>query len=81
MCELTQQGVSSRAYVPGPCSPRERVFRQHWIASTYLRPAFSDDSRWVAYHLDLPCDEARELREADSPVPRRVQLLNFADGR
>ena len=42
-----------------------------------LQPAFSDDSRWVAYFVDMPYAEAKKLRDADKPVTREVQLRNL----
>lgn len=49
------------------------------IASA-LQPAFSDDSRWVAYFVDLPYAEAKKLRDADKPVTRDVQLRHLDTG-
>lgn len=43
-------------------------------------PRFSDDSRWIAYFVDVPYDEAQELQRQDEPRPRQVQLLNLASG-
>ena len=45
-----------------------------------LQPAFSDDSRWVAYFVDLPYAEAKKLRDGDKPVTREVQLRNLDTG-
>ena len=45
-----------------------------------LQAAFSDDSRWVAYFVELPYDEAKKLRDAKKPVPRKVQLLDLQNG-
>ncbi len=41
---------------------------------------FSDDSRWVAYFVDLTFDEAQKLRREEAPRPRTVQLLNLVSG-
>ena len=41
---------------------------------------FSDDSRWLAFLLDLPFDEAEELRVEGKPRPRQVQLLELTTG-
>lgn len=40
--------------------------------------AFSDDSRWVAYFVELPYAEAKKLRDAKKPVPRKAQLMDLA---
>lgn len=45
-----------------------------------LQPAFSDDSRWVAYFVDLPYADAKKLRDGDKPVTREVQLRNLDTG-
>jgi dipeptidyl aminopeptidase/acylaminoacyl peptidase len=42
--------------------------------------AFSDDAKWIAYNLELPYAEAKKLRDANKPVPRRVVLMNLATG-
>lgn len=44
------------------------------------QPAFSDDSQWVAYFVDLPYADAKKLRDADKPVTRDAQLRNLATG-
>ena len=41
---------------------------------------FSDDSRWLAFFIDLPFDEAEELRVEGKPRPRQVQLLDLSSG-
>ena len=43
-------------------------------------PHFSDDSRWVAYFVDLPYEEAEKLRDQGEPRPRKVQLLDLSSG-
>jgi dienelactone hydrolase len=45
-----------------------------------LQPAFSDDSQWIAYFVDLPYPDAKKLRDADKPVTREVQVRNLATG-
>lgn len=45
-----------------------------------VQPAFSDDSRWVAYYVELPYAEAKKLRDASKPVPRKAQLLDLQTG-
>jgi dipeptidyl aminopeptidase/acylaminoacyl peptidase len=44
------------------------------------QPVFSEDSRWVAYAIELPYDEARRLRDAGRPTPRRAQLMDLRSG-
>jgi dipeptidyl aminopeptidase/acylaminoacyl peptidase len=46
------------------------------------QPVFSDDSRWVAYFIELPYAEAKKLREASPPRPvtRKAQLMDLATG-
>ena len=43
-------------------------------------PRFSDDSRWVAFFIDLPFDEAEKLRAEGNPRPRQVRLLDLTGG-
>ena len=43
-------------------------------------PQLSDDSKWVAYFLNLPFAEAEKLRKGNKPVPRKVELMNLASG-
>lgn len=43
-------------------------------------PAFSDDSKWVAYFVDLPDKEQKKLQKDKKPVPRKVELLNLETG-
>lgn len=45
-----------------------------------ISPAFSDDSRWVAYKVDLDRKEAKKLKEKKKPVQQKVQLLNLETG-
>jgi hypothetical protein len=44
-------------------------------------PAFSDDSAWAAYVVNLPRKEADKLRKARKPVPRAVELIDLASGK
>ena len=44
------------------------------------QPALSDDSRWVAYFVELPFEEARKLREGSRPVTRKAQLMDLRTG-
>ena len=41
---------------------------------------FSDDSRWVAFFVDLASDEAEKLRVAGQPRSRQVRLIELATG-
>ncbi|HJU72471.1 MAG TPA: prolyl oligopeptidase family serine peptidase [Gemmatimonadaceae bacterium] len=45
-----------------------------------LQATFSDDSKWIAYFVDLAYAEAKKLRESDKPVTRDVQLRNLDTG-
>ncbi len=44
------------------------------------QPAFSDDSRCVAYFLELPYAEAKKLRDGSKPVTRKAQLMDLQTG-
>lgn len=44
------------------------------------RPRFSDDSRWLAFSLTVPFDEAERLRAGNDPVPQKVGLLDLSNG-
>jgi dipeptidyl aminopeptidase/acylaminoacyl peptidase len=44
------------------------------------QPAFSDDSRWLAYFVELPYADAKKLRDGNKPVTRRAQLLDLEKG-
>ena len=44
------------------------------------QPAFSENSRWAAYLIDLPKEKAEELREARKPVLSKAELLNLSTG-
>ncbi|MFC1728948.1 alpha/beta hydrolase family protein [candidate division KSB1 bacterium] len=41
------------------------------------RPVFSDDSKWVAYYVNLPDKEQEKLREAKKPVTTKAELMNL----
>ncbi len=41
---------------------------------------FSDDSKWVAYMVTLPFEEAEKLREDNKPVPNKAELMNLETG-
>lgn len=43
-------------------------------------PLFSDDSRWVAYSIAKPFEEAEKLRKDRKPVPEQAGLLNLESG-
>jgi len=42
--------------------------------------AFSDNSKWVAYFIDLPDKEKKKLQKEKKPVPRKAELLNLETG-
>ncbi len=44
------------------------------------QPAFSEDSRWAAYLIDLPKDKAEALRKEKKPVLSKAELLNLVTG-
>ena len=44
------------------------------------KPAFSKDSRWAAYLIDLPKEKADALRKEKKPVLSKAELLNLATG-
>ena len=43
-------------------------------------PKFSDDSKWVAYILDVDAKEAKKLKEKKEPVIKKAVLLNLETG-
>ncbi|MFO7769361.1 MAG: prolyl oligopeptidase family serine peptidase [bacterium] len=43
-------------------------------------PDFSRDSRWVAYQVGTPHEQAEKLREGRKPVPRHAELMDLATG-
>jgi len=43
-------------------------------------PEFSSDSRWVAYTLDTPYEEAERLRKSGESVPDNAGLLDLSNG-
>ncbi len=43
-------------------------------------PGFSDDSRWVAYFINLPDKEQKKLRKDKKPITRKAELLNIETG-
>ena len=47
---------------------------------TAKQPAFSLDSRWTAYLIDLPKDEIEALRKDRKPVLSKAELLNLVTG-
>ena len=42
--------------------------------------AFSKDSKWVAYFINLPDIEIKKLQKEKKPVPRKAELLNLKTG-
>jgi hypothetical protein len=45
-----------------------------------VQPSFSDDSRWLAYFIELPYADAKKLRDDNKPVTRKAQLMNLQSG-
>lgn len=45
------------------------------------RPAFSDDSRWLAYLVGFSEDEEAKLRKDKKPLHKKLGLLELATGR
>lgn len=45
------------------------------------RPAFSDDSQWLAYLIGLSEEEEARLRKDKKPVHKKLGLLELATGR
>jgi dipeptidyl aminopeptidase/acylaminoacyl peptidase len=44
------------------------------------KPAFSDDSRWAAYLVELPKAEREKLEKEKKPVTAKGELLNLTSG-
>ncbi len=42
--------------------------------------AFSDDSKWAAYFIDLPDKDQKKLQNEKKPVTRKAELLNLETG-
>ena len=42
--------------------------------------AFSDNSKWVAYFINLPDKEKKKLQKDKKPVTRKAELLNLETG-
>ncbi len=53
---------------------------EEFLVPRGMEPQFSDDSRWVAYVIATPFEEAEKLRKDDKPVPQRAGLLYLATG-
>ena len=53
---------------------------EEFLVPRGIEPQFSDDSRWVAYVIATPFEEAERLRKDDKPVPQRAGLLYLATG-
>ena len=45
------------------------------------QPAFSDDSRWLAYLIGFSEEQEAKLRKEKKPVHKRLGLLELASGR
>lgn len=43
-------------------------------------PAFSNDSRWLAYSVDISSKEKESLRKQNKPIRNKVELLNLVTG-
>jgi dipeptidyl aminopeptidase/acylaminoacyl peptidase len=46
-----------------------------------ISSVFSDDSKWVAYKIDLDRKEAKKLKDKKKPIQQKVQLLNLETGK
>ena len=44
------------------------------------QPAFSSDSRWVAYSIGISESQDEKLKKDNKPVPKKIGLLNLAKG-
>ena len=44
------------------------------------QPAFSSDSRWVAYSIGISESQEEKLKKDKKPVPRKIGLLNLSTG-
>src|SRR2546430_17197406 len=44
------------------------------------QPAFSSDSRWVAYSIGISESQEEKLKKDKKPIPKRIGLLNLATG-
>jgi dienelactone hydrolase len=44
------------------------------------QPAFSSDSRWVAYSIGVSESQEEKLKKDKKPIPKRFGLLNLATG-
>src|SRR5205807_3342403 len=44
------------------------------------QPAFSSDSRWVAYSIGISESQEETLKKDKKPIPKRIGLLNLATG-
>lgn len=50
------------------------------IAAFGARPAFSSDSKWIAYSIGLAEAEQEKLRKEKKPVQNKLGLMNLATG-
>jgi len=60
---------------------QNRITNQKYQILRATSPQFSDDSRWVAYTLNLPYKEAEKLRKDKKPVPVKAELMNLTTGK
>lgn len=44
------------------------------------QPAFSSDSRWVAYSIGISESQEEKLKKDKKPVPKKIGLLNLSTG-
>lgn len=44
------------------------------------QPAFSSDSRWVAYSIGISESQEEKLKKDKKPIPRKIGLLNLSTG-
>jgi len=67
-------------YVKSTTTDKEYEIPRGILQARGSSPAFSDDSRWVAYFINLPDKEQKKLQKDKKPVPRKTELLNVETG-
>lgn len=50
------------------------------VAAFATQPAFSADSRWIAYAVGCPGSQEEKLRRDKKPIPRKLGLIDLATG-
>jgi dienelactone hydrolase len=50
------------------------------IVAYGLQPAFSSDSRWVAYSIGISESQEEKLKKDKKPIPKKIGLLNLTTG-